>query len=176
MISLIFSIVVLFSVPYFYKKSVHTKFQKIPICPKPPPDNFSEVRRLSGFKFDRTKLGVAVCVLFILAVYVYRLVYINRSYPDLFNMVDAITLSYCMIAWPIFGFTPLRFGHVLIDRVHIRVPNMFSTTTYPRDSTLIWINQLGNETYACVLRHKQQSVLLFLDKDSADLLRDWAKC
>ena len=175
MITLFLSIIISLSV-YYYKKSAYTKYPEIPVCSKPPPDVFCEVHRLSGFKFDRIKLGVAICVLFILAVYVYQLVYINRSPPDLFSMVDTMALSFCMIAWPIFGFTPLRFGYVLIDRVHISAPNMFSTTTYPRDSTLIWIDQLGKETYACVLRHKQQSALLFLDKDSADLLRDWAMC
>jgi len=173
MITLIFPIVVFLSVPYFYKKSMRTK---IPACSKPDLDLFSEVQRLSGLKFDRTKLGVAFSILFILANHLFQLVYLNRSYADLFNIHDAMVLSFFVIAWPIFGFSPLRNGYVLVDQVHICVPKLFSITSYPRETTSIWINQIGNETYACVLRNKQQSALLFLDKHSVDLLRDWAMC
>ena len=176
MITLIFSIVVFFSVPYFYKKSVHTKYPKLSACSQPNPELFHEVHRLSGLKLDRTKLSVASCIIFMLAVYLYQFIYTNKSYTELFNFVDIFALSFFMVAWPIFGLFPLRNGYVLIDQVHICVPKAFSTTSYPRESTSIWINQIGNETHACVLRHKQQSTLLFLDKHSVDLLRSWTMC
>jgi len=176
MITLIFSVVVLLSVPYFYKNSVHTKYTRLPACSQPIPGLFHEVHRLSGLKFDRTKLGVAFSILFILANHLYLLIYTNKSYANLFDFHDAIVLSFVMVALPIFGFFPLRNGYVLIDQVRICVPKVFSTASYPRESTMIWIHQIGNETHACVLRHKQQSTLLFLDKHSTDLLRDWAMC
>ncbi len=176
MITLIFSVVVLFSVPYFYKNSVHTKFPRLSARSKPSPELFNEVHRLSGLKFDRTKFGVAFSILFLLASHLYQLTYTNKSYTYLFDFNDTIMLSFIAITLPVFGFFPPRNGYVLIDQTHICVPKIFSIISYPRESTLIWINQIGNETHACVLRHKQQSTLLFLDKDSADLLRSWVMC
>lgn len=176
MITLIFSVLILFSVPYFYKISVSTKSLKTLACAQPNPEPFHEVHQLSGFKFDRTKFGVALCILFILTVHLYQLIYTNKSYTSLFNISDMFSFGFIMIALPVFGFFPLRFGHVLIDQVHICIPKAFSTTLYPRESTSIWIHQIGNETHACVLRYEQQSTLLFLDKRSTDLLRDWAVC
>ena len=176
MISLILSIAVLFSVPYFYEKSVRTKSVKLSACSKPSPDLFSEARRLSGHKLDRTKVGVILCVIFILLVYLYQMVYTGKAYTSHFSIVDTIALSFLMVSWPIFGLSPLRFGHILIDQVHVSIPKIVSVIYYPREFTSIWIHQIGNETYACVLQYKQQSDLLFLDKKSANLLRSWAMC
>lgn len=173
MLTILLPLMALVFIPIYFAKSLTSEQSAIVANNGAAKGDFNEPRQLTNRRFDYVKIGVLMSYLLLALIYLYQIAYTNKTFNVFFDIQDAIILSFVAVSLPVLGLYPIRTGFVLMDETHVRAPHLFKQSSFPRNNTLVWINKIGPETYACVLKHHNRSSLLFLDNQSANLLRRW---